>query len=111
MVAPPILVIDSGNDVIRFDSAQDAARWVEPIDVNKGEYDFFDSQGQRLEAVQDDTWVVDLVPNTPPQWDAELLASRLRTYLEARAHRRNQPIPDLQTLDLESLIGALPSAG
>jgi RHS repeat-associated protein len=111
MFTPPILVIDSGNDVIRFDSTQDAAKWVEPIDVNEGEYEFFDSQGQRLTAVQDDKWVVDLVAHTPPQWDSELLASYLRTYLEALARKRKQPMPDVQMLDLDSLVGALPSNG
>ena len=44
----PIIVIDSGGDIALFDSIDSAESYIEPIDVDNGEYQIFDSQGRTM---------------------------------------------------------------
>jgi hypothetical protein len=48
VVAPPI-VVQNQNEVILFESVEDAQLWMEAIDVRNNEYEIFDSTGLRLD--------------------------------------------------------------
>ncbi len=108
MVTLPIIVVEN-QDVMRFESTHDACGYVEAIDVENGEYQFFDSEAQRLKAVRDRGQVVDLVPYNPPRVDREWLTARLRAYFYALAEKRQQPGRDPQSLELDSLLAELPA--
>ena len=72
----PVFANENG-DVSVFDSLEAMASYVEAIDVENGEYEFFDATGRRLAAtVSDDEVAFDLDPGGSP--DAERLEEILR---------------------------------
>jgi len=91
---PPVIV-DTGSELLLFRSVEAAERYLEPIDVENGEYPAaYDSQGQLLELgivrsptshlfglVQGTSEHVRIRPVAGPREHAQELAARLRAYL------------------------------
>jgi hypothetical protein len=50
MIEPPVILWNNG-DIVVFETVADAQRYVEPVDVQNGEYKAFDAKGQSLELI------------------------------------------------------------
>jgi hypothetical protein len=116
VVDAPLIVISEG-DVMVFDDAAEAERWMEPIDVDDGLYRAWDRRGRRLEITLSKRterrrtmpWAhsveyVEIRPSPTPA-DAQSLAE-----LEAELRRRlpTSLLPSDAPFDLEALVGRLP---
>ena len=83
-MSTPVLVVerDSG-EVYLFRSETDASRYLEPIDVERQEYEAFDSEGRPLELVirtDDSRQGVRLATRTEAPCRSEEARSKLRIY-------------------------------
>lgn len=95
---PPI-IIDEHGDISIFQSVEDAARYIEPIDVRKNEYVAYDSSGFLLELVP--TEPLASIPgylSALPQQDQ--LDQALRSFVERVS---GAPVPT-QITSLEELL-------
>lgn len=90
---PPIFLIatDGGGDVTVFRSVDDAARFLEPVDVRNAEYEAYDARGRKLEATARAQNVQLRLDEDGRTHEAEL-AAHLNTFLRAvGAPTRNSP--------------------
>ena len=48
MMAFPLIIAEDSNNLYFFDSLNAAHAWIEPIDVENGEYTGYDAEGRKL---------------------------------------------------------------
>lgn len=101
---PPILVANRG-DLMIFESLEDALEYVEPIDVEANEYEFFNSGGWVIHLRVDRGKIVADENLGPP--DPDRLASAPRDYLRRIAEARvGLSQTELARADLTELAAA-----
>lgn len=98
MKAP--IVLDENGDVSLFATVEEAARYMEPIDVRNNEYVAYDSEGYRLKLVPGAINVM-ITGRTESKPSPEALNRLLNAYWE-RAAQDKPP----KTGSLEQLINA-----
>jgi len=77
---PPIVVVE-GHDLTVHSTAADACLWMEPIDVQQGVFEAFDSEGRELSIVaQGDRVSLELPSHSTAQRDE--LEHKLRQFIE-----------------------------
>ena len=52
MLQPPVIIVE-GDDILMFESADAAERYLEPVDVAAGTYSAYDAEGRKLEILTD----------------------------------------------------------
>lgn len=113
----PIIVVDSTGEVRVFADLDDAAGYMEAVDVEAGEFRVYDAAGQVLRPVplEDDRSVlIQQLPSAPSRPDE--LAELLRTELSWIAASRGTPEPEAiehatsieQLLELRASLPAHP---
>ena len=85
----PPFVVSEGRDLMAFDRLDDVESHIEAYDVRKGTLEFFDANGQRLEATVDGYRVhVHLDRELKPE--PERLEAMLRRYFAGMGARRTR---------------------
>jgi hypothetical protein len=79
-VVPPVVINENG-DVSVYETADSAARKLEPIDVRNNEYTAFDSEAYPLQLVAGE-YNVSIPSRTGAPANPDLLVSILRSFLD-----------------------------
>ena len=94
----PIIVSENG-DIAFFNSIEDATSYLEPIDVENNEYDFYDAEGLILKALPTKPNITILEPETK-EINTDKLISILKKFYENIGLENNW----IQKSTLEDLV-------
>lgn len=108
----PIFVVSDGSDARSFPRWHDAVGWMEAIDVLNGEFQVFDADGLRLDALADTVdspIIIQEVPGRHPEPDelARILRINLRHVQDARPALVEIGPEGLDGSDLPALVLAM----
>lgn len=75
------LIADDHGDISIFATVDAAIQYLEPIDIQRHEYEFCDADGYRVDAILISGKTVRLSLRKPPVQEARVLAERLKGFL------------------------------
>ncbi len=75
------LIADDHGDISIFATIDAAIRYLEPVDIQRHEYEFFDADGYRVDAFLTSGKAIRLSLRQPPVQEALVLAERLKGFL------------------------------
>ena len=105
ILAPPI-VVQNQNEVILFDSIEDAQLWMEAVDVRNNEYEIFDSTGLRLDpnVVTGQIETVQISIHEPRSRDVDRLRGILFDFVVRTGQTSRERASKMRVDDLLALI-------
>ena len=75
------LIVDDHGDISIFATIDAAILYLEPIDIQRHEFEFFDADGYRVDAILTTGMIIRLSLRKPPIQEARVLADKLKGFL------------------------------